>query len=74
MNINKLYKYFVVCKNTIISGWEFKEDATDHKNDLEIISYLKYKVYTASHLKFKLKIDPYNYNNWIKFEGLNNES
>ena len=56
MNINKNYKYFVVdtCDWLVVSGWEYKEDALDHLDELlEGIATAvtgDYKIYTTRYL------------------------
>ena len=57
MKINKQYKYFVVdtCDWLVVSGWEYKEDALDHLDELLEGTMTAvsgdYKVYTAKYLK-----------------------
>ena len=70
MNINKNYKYFVVdtCDWLVVSGWEYKEDALDHLDELlEGITTAvtgDYKIYTTRYLNNK-DINPFNDKNWI---------
>jgi len=59
----KDYKYWVVAKGKIISGWEYEDDAKDHvieiKNEVDISA----KVYQRVGLK-KLGLDPDNNDSW----------
>jgi hypothetical protein len=82
MNINKNYKYFVVdtCDWLVVSGWEYKEDALDHLDELlEGIATAvtgDYKIYTTRYLNNK-NINPFNNKNWIPgnyIKSINNKS
>ena len=60
--MNNQYKYFVFNMHSqlIFSGWEFKVDAIENKNELQP----GYKIYTKSYLKNNLKIDVNDLKNW----------
>lgn len=73
--INKDYEWFVydADKKTIVAGNKYKEDANDVLKDFkEARPGRNLKLYSADHLKHKVKIDPYDSDNWsnLAFLGM----
>jgi hypothetical protein len=59
----KDYKFYVIAKNKIESGWEYKEDAKDQLGELPKNLAKGAKVYAKSHLK-KLNLNPDDDKDW----------
>ena len=62
------YKFWVVYKDKIVSGWEYKEGAQDHVKEIKDEQELSTKVYQRVGLK-KLGLDPDNNDSWGNLRG-----
>jgi len=67
MNINKKYKFFVVCTDSdlIVGGYEHQDDAIDLMDELNEECVLnQFKVYTTGSVFRIFNMNPYLNNNW----------
>ena len=59
----KDYTHYLVLDGKILSGWSFKEDAKDAKDDLPVEWQPDTKIYTKRYLK-SIGLDPEVCDNW----------